>query len=407
MSILQCCMHPHSGTIRKGVGAFTLFLCLTDLLSGGALAQSEASERKDTAAEEYARALLEGNLSNGRGFKSLYCRYKIYEGTGTTVKAAVAGDYSKKVVAEVEWVVDGENERWSSRGNDDAILKELDDRLKREAGNATQGKVSVGGWGVGSPSAHYLSNGNEQLRYGPSLGWANIYDRDHPITQRDSLPPGADGMGPGDKFNRAASLLARFEKGQSTYQGIEKHSGRDLAVIRSEYPERVQPARGVIMIDPIRGFLIVHEGYESAMYITSQFVTDARECANGCWFPLRTVTCITQRDTGTIRVREYVITEVSSDVPSDDKFRLDLPRGTGISDVRDYRTAFQIEAPMAVGLKDISALHERAKRTAIDKRAEEDRNSPRTSAWWWLVGGGAIVVVCLIALSRRRRAYHA
>jgi hypothetical protein len=354
---------------------------------------SKLAQDNDVGRATYARVLLEGNLANGKAFSAFRCRYEIVEGLSGTVEAALARMYKPSHVADVDWVVRDNNQRWSMLADDKTAQQALD----AQAAKGAQGKV----FGLPS-SSHLLGNGREELTYAPILRFANLFMPESPAPP-PSLPlAGADAMGLAER-NFASGILKLVDEGKATYEGSEKQGGIELHRVHAEYPSRKAIAEA--FIDPNRGFLFMRAVDESPRARIEVIIADAKRCDNGAWFPMRVLSCNTQA--GRIRVREFRVTEIDTRRPTDDMFRIELPKGTGVADPRDPSTTFTLDTAMTVGLEELPSLFDRAQGAISGNRALGASLQKTPSYWWWLLGGTALFAVCLLGLWRRsRRAPH-
>jgi hypothetical protein len=356
--------------------------------------QLPPSSSKKAPDETYARVLVEGTLANAKSFTQFRCRYTISEGKAQTVERALAGGYDRSPMADVEWVVSGEKERFSLRAND----KVAAESLKANAAKGAKGML-YGNWS----SSHFLSNGRQQMTYTPIIRVANLFGEDNRTSQRDFLPPGAEGMGPGDKIQVASSLLKALDEGRASYRGIQKHRGAEVHVIRCKYKYASHDSTATYFVDTNRGFLLIRSIEESPRRNIEVNMVDAKRFPNAGWFPTRSLVCMSDRPQGpNVLVREFVVGEIVVEPPADNLFRIDLPKGTGVVDLKDARTSFVLDAPTTVGTTDLPKLLERAARTAVDRRTFEEGPRKSAPAIWWFIGAGVLAGVCLVGLWRRR-----
>ncbi len=340
--------------------------------------------------DRFALALLEGSVANLERFTAFRCEYTVRQGMSKSVQDAVQGKFERSDMYEVEWLVKEDKESWSFRADDASV----ESQLRAEAGKGAVGRVA-GPW----PSEFYLSNGPQQLGYSPALKLANVHTPESPRSPTYLLPPVARGIGPGNKIDNAKDLLKSLKEGKTKHEGTDMFRGAEV----HQFRERIDDGVYLGSLDPRRGYLLVRQvsttrgDVEQSIH---EIITEAKECEDGKWFPIRAYEIIAQSNLSQVFAREFVVTRLEDQKPpADEEFVVMLPRGTRVVLVHDSMASFSVPANMPVGLDDIDKLLERG----AAARKEREKNGSGAGLVWWCLGGGLLALVCIVGLWRRQR----
>jgi hypothetical protein len=225
----------------------------------------------------------------------------------------------------------------------------------------------------------------------------------------DYLPPGAEGIGPGEKHDRAGILLKYLEQGQLKLDGTERFRGADLYALQGlESPE--YEGTGRFLFDPNRGYLQVRTVATSSRQKTEFVIMDAKEVMPGAWFPMLVYDTFEGPGIDDVIVKEFRVTKFDARPPAESEFQVKLPAGTWLTDRRSAVTAFKLEKDEVVGLADLPRLLERgaqAKENRLSEQAESGKKGFGPGIWTIVLlalAGALVVFAIVVRYSRRRKA---
>ena len=243
----------------------------------------------------------------------------------------------------------------------------------------------------------------------------NLFAEDNQESEFSFTLFGLDGLGPG-RGNRSAPryLLAEIEKG-AVRVGSEKFQGQEVIVLSLD--KREQNVKSECWLAPQQGFMPIRQFEHWPEREVENIIVELTRCSGDRYFPKRHLMLQEStkgKSTKRFWLREYVVSELNvDDVPRDQAFIVELPRGTEVVDRRDAKTTYGLDAALSVGLNDLDQLLERGNQARVQREFEGELPPAKAvgSIRWGLVAlvlsAVAVVAVGLMAVYRMRRKHSA
>lgn len=353
--------------------------------------QAGAQAPHGAEVDALVRAAIQGYLHNRESFPYFRCEYTVTDGKANSVADALAGKLTNPITTKRLWIVNGRKVLHRVEADpvifEPALQKALDSVGPKKSGKS---KVSVP-----TLSSEFLSSGENQLDYIPSMKGATVFAPDHPHGGVGDLTPFGMGlMGAGEKLN-PGYLLQLCEKPGGSYQarGLEEIDGKPVVTVTFRPPDSTAYTRH--SFDLSRGYLPFRIGLhhnQTNKLLAQAYLTDVREFRKDRWFPERSVRVVGSEAPLSVSVIQVVKLDVEKR-PTDQDFVLDLPAGTEINSATDPSAFFRLKQKEQIGLAQLSTLVEMCKRAKTTPRMDTAVvPAPRWSPWLWAGAG------CLTAL---------
>lgn len=340
--------------------------CIMSVLGGFVLHGIAAADDA-----ELIRAAAAENRQNRSAFKFLKCQYTITQGTAPSVQGAIDGKIKPKTIKEMTWVVDGSRTRISTVADDAAVRKALSASTTENHSSSTMQEIAI------PPSSqNFLELGELQMSHSPALmQCANLHGKnDHfqamviyPFALQTGIQVGAK-----EQFSPAIILDGWLRHQDYPIEKTRSDDGESRLVLRTNTKvlrrqadsKTIHEAIQTYEFSPDQGYLLkrytIEEEGQPAR--TRYVLTDIEECSGGRWFPKRAVILGNpQPDTELVHVTEIKVHELDVDTPPQDAdFAILLTKGTQINNVKDPRTAFDLEEETTITPNNLPELINRA-----------------------------------------------
>ena len=321
------------------------------------------SAAPENADRDALGVLAEGYSRNRESFDAIDCRFDYAQGKAATIENALAGRFTERFVKQRgHWLVNGRAVLYQLlcapelREETERIKREdIDRRKSRASGSATPSEYLK----VPCLDSEFLRNDSYSLHYAASIRAGNLFSKTDQDGNGIRITPFNVDFLAADEYSNPARYIAEALAGQwdAKFDGTKRINGVDTLVAR--IGAKLEVTFG---FDPARNFLLVYSSYAGAkpgQRYYEAYVTAARECSGGRWFPMRTV-LVRNPDRGPpFHVREVTVVEVDVDsTPRADRFRLEVPTGVQVSNVGHVEW-ITLDHPENVGINDLSLLHQR------------------------------------------------
>lgn len=354
--------------------------------------QCFAAEEWDATSLEVAR---QGYLANREAFECFSCVFKVIEGKAASLEDARNGRLTEKLTRTGRWVVEGEK-----------VVYELPCPFAFELpaappspADAAQPPIIA----LRCMDERMLADANVTMRYNAQLGAVNIGKRAAKKPGISLTPISMGAMGMDESHSPAAILEPRL--GKHIHRAKRMSNGK-LIVENGVEADSVYFNRW--LLDPERGFIPTEkEFFEDAAKPPSVRVeaTDIRLCANGAFFPYRSVHIQDPHGTPPFAVRVIEVVRLDLDCPRpSSEFAIALPAETRVLNPAVSRSTFRLKAEEVVDLENLDMLLARtddaaAARVAVSDAAENSEGIP----WWAVIAIAISTVVAVAALAFLKR----
>jgi hypothetical protein len=367
----------------------------------------------DTGGEQSAlHVLSEGYLHNRNSFDSIDCRFTLARTTARSTSEAIAGQFVGKTVSYAcLWLVNKEYVRFEKKCPED-LKKETVAVMEKHAKSGAAGS-SKGPSVLAIPCKDELLLRNRNSSYG--LSYSELIEC-ATLTPKGVRDEGGIRGTPFDMEVMAADeysnphrnlqdcISGRFD---GKYVGKENVKGRNLEVVSLAHKGKQERMR--FGFDPERGYLPVYisdRAPEDGYTLTYEaFITDARKCSGGRWFPTRCVVVYLRHSKvdGEIRVVEIKVTQLDVDnPPAHDRFDITIPAGFQVSVPSLDNQWLHVSTAITVGPGSLAQLHAMCAdhgKTYLEKRKiPNDRPVLQSPGWKRFVAMGVGLVVILSCL---------
>lgn len=314
--------------------------------------------------------LVEGYSENRDRFRQFECRYRVIQGTATSVADAMSGTLANPMMMSGVWVIRDSWQRYELQCEPALQQRPQYDPSRDRSGTMTASVPCV--------SMKILTDGEIGLHYNWVLEMASVAPS---CGQRPPIyftPISMAGMGDNEEWGPNAPLrpvtggtMIRRYGGQVVSEGHELQS----VFVGMEKSEQTYSGRHWLL-DPHRGYLPVEMRYCSNNLQTGQtVVTEVRKLENGGYFPFRSVNIAGPYAND---VRTVIIIEVetlSLSPPPDSAFQISFPPQTMISNPDTNRGSFVLKEATDVDMSLLRVLHDRTKVAEPSPSGAVDRSS--------------------------------
>jgi hypothetical protein len=366
--------------------------------SGWALPQEEAPKADK---EAQVRAAIEGYLENRNSFAFLRCRYTYTVASAPTLRDALNGtNYVDAAVSRRLLLVDGPRVLHVEDVDPEVVNKALKASVRKQGGRAIAS--------VPFDTSGYLSDGPNKLDYSPRLRCANIVTPEAPHlgTAATILALG----NPTPQFRDGPDYeLELCKTGKVIFwpEGLREIEGRPAVCVL--FGNAKKQRTGHYAFDIERGFLplriVTYEVAKNREY-GAQYLTHARECSRGRWFPMRSVNVTYPPGRGRFLVRETKVVELDVDKrPRKADFTLRMEAGTAVLNPLDRKSlGFRLKQTEDVNVADLPRLLEMCKESGRSPLMDTGIHGDGWPAWQRWAGGMLVALALgLVAYGVRRR----
>ena len=358
---------------------------------------------------EAVRAAVTGFAANMHAFEFYTCRFTVTEARARSREDARAGRWINPVSCECRIIVDGDRELYEDFATPVPSVKKESPQAKAA--------TPVGGLAVTQAPPFIrtgkVSNGKQDLSYVPDMGVINLFDERLRAPWPTITPWGRNMMGH-RKTNWCGpdALLADPQEREclSAGAGFKEWEGRPVYAVGFNWT-RYQEIRW-FYLDPGQGYLPVYCTWESphspavnGIPATESFLTSARSCSKGRWFPERSICLQHLGVEPRVRVIEIKVTELEVDKrPTKEDFALTIRAGTSVNSDLVRENGFVFHQDEKVGPDDVAQVW------ALFEQSRPDgtgRVIPRSSGWWRWAGLAVGVLLAAWGMSRIIRRHRA
>ncbi|MEX2316625.1 MAG: hypothetical protein WD669_05700 [Pirellulales bacterium] len=361
------------------------------------------SLRADEVTDKTAlNVIAEGFDNNRASFPHVDCKFDMIKTQSNSVADGLAGQFTgERTVLHGAWLVNGTDVRHELLC-DEATASEVKRILKAANLPKGGGEVSVPGW-----DHLYLRNDAYKLGYSPMNLSANLSAAMDSGSAGVRITPfnldifGADEISSPTRYIREG-LLGRFA---IKFNGTEKINGRDLLVVLAG-----DGLRAKFGFDPLRGYMLAYaadKNIETGERSHELFVTDARECSGGRWFPTKIVKfLVPDASKRPLYTNLIEVTKLDVDTPPDkSRFNLDLAKGVQVA-VLDRLEYINLSEAESVSVDNLGSLDERirkygAERAARKAAALQNLSSASQYRVFMVIVNLGVVVALLFVVVRR------
>ncbi|MBX9583681.1 MAG: hypothetical protein K2X87_25545 [Gemmataceae bacterium] len=341
-----------------------------------------------------ARAATLGYGANLRAFDHLRCEFTSRQGTAASAEDAKTGRMAVDRACDSVLFIDGSNIRLDNRG------VSVQEGHKNRKGEPLAGTGLVRLARDFCVQSTYLWNGVEEMVHDAGMA-INVYTPDLPASPaaNNPLATGVFDWRLQMTPDRMAGLPGQFDL---IGEGVQTLDGRPT--VRARFITRSGQTAWVVDYDPARGYLPYRvqrlsrpEGTNVPLQLeVESWVTEAKDCGKGRFFPTRVVTVSPVGDgTSTVLFWETLVKSVDPDFkPTPETFAYRPSAGTPVIYFRSgLSPGFELDRSEAIRPSDLPSLVERAKLRLPNVTGEVVRR-PR----WWLWAGGGLGSVALLLL---------
>jgi hypothetical protein len=332
----------------------------------------------------------EGYAKTREAFPFINCRFTITKGSAASVADALAGKLRNESRADVRWVVRGDQVKF-------------DKQVPRWVVEDARAKLPPDSKGFSVPffSQSYLADGMRYLTYTPLLAAANVHSPDAASYGVEETPFDMGMMGRAECLSPYALIRRCVDRRLYCRLDGNELIG-DMPVLTFRVGETPKAGAYKYSLAPDRGFLpwrIYLSDEKSGRLLATAYLTDARDCGNGRWFPERSVTVNEPARGGMYGVREIRV--VSLDIEhaaSDSDLSIELPAGTAVVNPADMVSSVTLERSREVRPSELKDLLDRTT-GAVSSRVLNANASAGSATRWRVLGMTSLCVFVLLVAS--------
>lgn len=308
--------------------------------------------------KELLRAVAEGYLDNREYFRHFTCSYSLRVGKSTSEEEARKGVITENAKANCLWVVDGDRRRFEVKVQGGLPLNV-------KAAQKTKGQNDI--TGVSLLSRMILRDKDHKIGIVPDLHFGNMFPtkelRSGIETGIEETPLDFGVMGQDEQLS-PPRLIERSVTGRLFCRCKQiQHATKDMFQLNCG--KSAETPTWSAVLDPNQGFLPIEievRSQATKRILSKVFITDIIRLKDGGYFPKRAV----RIDSGvgkSVVAKEWVVSELSTEVPSNEKFVIEIPAGTRISIIGEKNSSAHPTEAMRVAISDLPNLPGRIRRS--------------------------------------------